>query len=130
MVLAVAIYVTFFAHPFLPDIRYVLFAGTVVMFARTRIWFCISDRDWWMPLPLAVFLASLALWVAKTVGTETATWIHADQRPDHLVSPAKIGSWYLLLYVAFVTVTAAVRSVIARNGLSVRSVRSSAGQSR
>ena len=116
VVLAVAIYVNFFAHPFLPDIRYVLFAATVVMSARTRIWFCISHRDWWMPLPMAAFLASLALWVAKTVGTATGTRIHASQRPDHLVSPAKIGSWYLLLYVAFVTVTVMVRSVIARNG--------------
>jgi uncharacterized membrane protein YoaT (DUF817 family) len=37
VVLAIAIYVNFFAHHFLPDIRIVLFAATVWMFGRTRI---------------------------------------------------------------------------------------------
>ena len=41
-VLAVAIYVNFFAHHFLPDIRLPLFAATLVLYARTRIWFRIS----------------------------------------------------------------------------------------
>jgi uncharacterized membrane protein YoaT (DUF817 family) len=110
--LAIAIYINFFAHHFLPDIRIALFAATVLIFARTRIWFCIHDADWWMPLPLAAFLSSLALWVAENIGTATGTWVYSGQSPAHLVSFAKIGSWYLLLYVAFVTVTVVSRSAI------------------
>ena len=54
--LAGAIYGNFFAHHFIVDSRWVLFAATVILFARTRIWFWIGARVYWMPLPLAAFL--------------------------------------------------------------------------
>ncbi len=113
--LAAAIYINFFAHHFLPDIRVMLFVATVALYGRTRIWFRISTRDRWMPLPVAAALSSLALWVAENVGTMTGTWLYAGQRPDTWVSFAKIGSWYLLLYVSFVTVTLVTRSALYKN---------------
>ena len=113
LVLALVIYANFVAHHFLPDIRIGLFAATLLLYGRTRVWFRVSERPLWMPLPLAAFLASLALWVAENIGTATGTWLYSGQSPDHWVSFGKIGSWYLLLYVAFVTVTFASRSVIA-----------------
>lgn len=111
VILAVAIYVNFFAHHFLPDIRLVLFAATILIFGRTRIWFR-PGRWYWMPLPLAAFLTSLFLWLAENIGTLTGTWIYAGQSVLDHVSFAKIGSWYLLLYVSFVTVTIAARDAI------------------
>jgi uncharacterized membrane protein YoaT (DUF817 family) len=119
LVLAVAIYVNFFAHHFLPDIRAGLFVATVLLYARTRIWFRIHDTDWWMPLPVAAFLAALALWVAENVGTVTGTWLYSGQLPGHVVSLGKLGSWYLLLYVAFVTVTLVTRRALFRQPLTV-----------
>ena len=110
--LAGAIYVNFFAHHFLPDIRFVLFAATLLLYGRTRIWFRISQAEWWMPLPLAALLSSVALWVAENIGTATGTWLYSGQHPEHWVSFAKIGSWYLLLYVAFATVTLVSRSAL------------------
>ncbi|MCW3784774.1 DUF817 domain-containing protein [Defluviimonas salinarum] len=110
--LAAAIYVNFFAHHYLPDIRLVLFAATVLLFARTRIWFRIGERDYWMPLPVAALLTSFFLWIAENVGTGTGTWLYAGQNPLDRVSFAKLGSWYLLLYVSFVTVTLVYRSVL------------------
>lgn len=110
--LGAAIYVNFFAHHFLPDIRVALFACTLLLYARCRVHFRITLRDWWMPLPLAAFLASLALWIAENVGTLTGTWIYAGQARMELVSVGKIGSWYLLLYVAFVTVTVVLRGAL------------------
>jgi uncharacterized membrane protein YoaT (DUF817 family) len=107
--LAAAIYLNFFAHHFAMDIRIALFAATVILFGRTRIWFRISRRDWWMPLPLAAILSALALWVAENVGTMTGTWVYAGQADWQMVSLQKLGSWYLLLYVAFVTVTLVIR---------------------
>ncbi|MCA3437552.1 MAG: DUF817 domain-containing protein [Rhodobacter sp.] len=112
VVLATAIYVNFFAHHFLPDIRVVLFVATVALYWRTRIWFRIHDRHWWMPLPVAALLAAVALWVAENVGTASGTWIYSGQIPGEMVSLAKLGSWYLLLYVAFVTVTLVSRSAL------------------
>lgn len=117
-VLALAIYVNFFAHHFLPDIRIGLFIATVAIFARTKIWFWISERPYWMPLPLAALLSSFALWIAENVGTATGTWIYSGQLPGQSVSLAKMGSWYLLLYVAFATVTLVSRKALSSKPLS------------
>ena len=114
VVLAAAIYVNFFAHHFVPDIRYLLFAATLVMFLRTRIWFRIGDNWYWMPLPLAAFFSSFFLWLAENIGTLTGTWLYAGQNPLEKVSFAKMGSWYLLLYVSFVTVTLVIRHALHR----------------
>lgn len=112
VLLAVAIYVNFFAHHFLPDIRWVLFAATVLVYGRTWIWF--RPRGWYrMPLVAAAGLSSFFLWVAENIGTRTGTWLYAGQTEAQLVSFAKIGSWYLLLFVSFVTVSiAAPRAII------------------
>ena len=111
-VLAIAIYVNFFAHHYLPDARMVLFAATVVLYLRTRIWFRIGDNSYWMPLPLAAFLSSVFLWLAENVGTNTRTWLYAGQSPLEWVSLAKMGSWYLLLYVSFATVLIVFREAL------------------
>jgi uncharacterized membrane protein YoaT (DUF817 family) len=107
--LACAIYVNFFAHHFLPDIRMALFAATLVLFWRTRITFRIDTASRWMPLPVAAFLSACALWLAEVVGTVTQTWVYAGTGS---VSLGKLGSWYLLLYVAFVTVTLVLRGAL------------------
>nr|WP_241188206.1 DUF817 domain-containing protein [Pseudohalocynthiibacter aestuariivivens] len=112
VVLASAIYINFFAHHFLPDIRMLLFAATVLLYARTRIWFRIGENDYWMPLPLAAFLSSIFLWLAENIGTMTGTWVYSGQARMQLVSFGKMGSWYLLLFVSFVTVTLVVRRVL------------------
>ena len=114
LVLAGAIYVNFFAHHFIIDFRLALFAATLVMFIRTRIWFRIGDNWYWMPLPLAAFLSSFFLWLAENIGTLTGTWIYAGNKTWHIASLAKMGSWYLLLYVSFVTVTIVLRDALHR----------------
>ncbi|MFT8989994.1 MAG: DUF817 domain-containing protein [Gluconobacter albidus] len=103
--LALLIYVNFFSHHFIPDLRYALFMGTLAVYGRTMIHFRITQRDWWMPLPLAAFLSSVALWIAENVCTTSGIWRYAGQHGHQMVSFSKMGSWYLLLYVAFMTVT-------------------------
>ncbi|MGH1330981.1 MAG: DUF817 domain-containing protein [Paracoccaceae bacterium] len=111
LALAALIYVNFFAHHFLPDIRIALFAATVILYVRTQIHFTIG-ATYRMPLPLAALLASFFLWLAENIGTFTGTWIYAGQSGLELVSFAKLGSWYLLLYVAFATVTLVSREAL------------------
>lgn len=115
VLLATAIYLNFFGHHFGPDIRLGLFAATLLLYARTRIWFRIGENVYWMPLPLAAFLASFFLWLAENIGTLTRTWLYSGQSDGQLVSLAKMGSWYLLLYVSFVTVTLVVRDNLQRS---------------
>jgi uncharacterized membrane protein YoaT (DUF817 family) len=112
VLLASAIYVNFFAHHFLPDIRVVLFAATLALFYRTNVWFHIGDNDYRMPMVLAGLLTSFFLWVAENVGTRTNTWIYPGQGIFDWVSLSKMGSWYLLIYVSFVTVTLVYRQAL------------------
>lgn len=107
-----AIYLNFFSHHYIWDIRYLLFLATMVVFIRTRIWFKIADCDYWMPLPVAALFTSFFLWIAENIGTGTGTWIYAGTDGLSMVSFAKLGSWYLLLYVSFVTVTLVSRDAL------------------
>ncbi|WP_117192893.1 DUF817 domain-containing protein [Rhizobium terrae] len=107
--LAAAIYVNFFSHHYLPDIRYILFAATVIVFRRVSIHFTTDETTLNMPLVAAAFLSSIFLWIAENIGTLTGTWIYPSQTTWHMVSFGKLGSWYLLLYVSFVLVTLVVK---------------------
>lgn len=112
---AVAIYLNFFSHHWLPDARWLLFAATVLVWGRTRVWFR-TDRGWhWMPMVLAGVLSAGALFLAENVGTLTGTWIYGKAHAAHAANWGKLGSWYLLLWVSFVTV-----SLVARDALSRR----------
>ncbi len=119
VVLAVAIYGNFFWHHFWADIRVVLFAATLVLFIRTRVWFHIGARAYWMPLPLAAFMTAFFLWLAENVGTLTGTWIYAGQSQFEMVRLGKLGSWYLLLYISFLLVTLVYRGALSRVALKL-----------
>ena len=104
--LAAAIYVNFFAHHWLPDIRLLLFAATFWLFRRTKIHF----RNWrahrWMPLLLGFLLVALFIWFAENIATFANAWNYPGQEDGwEMVSLAKLGSWYLLMLISFVLVS-------------------------
>ena len=105
--LALAIYVNFFAHHLLPDIRLALFASIALLFWRTRMWFRVWRADRWMPLLLGWFLVALFIWFAENIATFSRAWVYPSQQAGwHLVSPGKLGAWYLLMYISFFLVAA------------------------
>lgn len=107
MLLGLAIYVNFFAHHMLPDIRIVLFAAMALLFWRTRLWFRVWRVDRWMPLLLGFGLVALFIWFAENLATFSRAWIYPSQKAGwHLVHPAKLGAWYLLMYISFILVAA------------------------
>ncbi len=109
-ILAVAIYVNFFTHHYLPDIRYLLFAGIALLFRRTRIYFTPWKRPRWMPLLLGWLLVALFIWFAENIATFARAWAYPDQQAGwQMVSLAKLGSWYLLMYISFVLVAVVAR---------------------
>ena len=77
--LAVAIYANFFSHHFLPDMRWLLFACTLLLFGRVRIYFTVDRVQRWMPLIVAGLLTAFFLWVAENVGTATGTWLYPGE---------------------------------------------------
>ena len=105
--LAVAIYLNFFAHHWLPDVRLALFVALGLLFWRTRIWFTVWRRPRWMPLLVGWLLVAGFIWLAENLGTFARAWTYPDQRDGwSMVSPAKLGAWYLLMNISFVLVAA------------------------
>ncbi|OGS50061.1 MAG: hypothetical protein A3J40_11485 [Erythrobacter sp. RIFCSPHIGHO2_12_FULL_63_10] len=105
--LATAIYVNFFAHHWIVDIRLGLFVVTAILFWRTRVHF----RNWrthrWMPLLVGFGLVALFIWFAENIATFANAWNYPGQRNGwEMVGPAKLGSWYLLMLISFVLVAA------------------------
>lgn len=104
--LAAGIYVNFFAHHWIVDLRWPLFAITAAMFWKTRIWFRPLATDRSMPLLLGWLLVALFIWLAENIGTFSQAWVYPNQAQGwQLVSPAKLGAWYLLMIISFVLVS-------------------------
>jgi len=105
-VLAAAVYVNFFAHHWLPDARWVLFAATAVLFGRGWFWFTTDRRRRRMPLLLGYFLVALFIWFAENLGTFGRAWTYPGQQAGwEMVGLEKLGSWFLLMIISIVLVS-------------------------
>ncbi len=105
-VLAGAIYVNFFAHHWLPDVRIALFAATVLLFGRGWFYFTANRTRLRMPLLLGFGLVALFIWFAENLGTLGRAWAYPGQEAGwEMVSLAKLGSWCLLMIISVVMVS-------------------------
>ncbi|SFS07088.1 Uncharacterized membrane protein YoaT, DUF817 family [Dyella sp. OK004] len=108
--LALAIYLNFFAHHYLPDARFLLFAAVVVLFGRTWIFFRVRDTYRRMPLLLGFVLVAGFIWLAENIGTFTSAWRYPAQRHGWSMVPVgKLGAWLLLMIISYVMVSAVAR---------------------
>jgi uncharacterized membrane protein YoaT (DUF817 family) len=108
--LAVAVYLNFFTHHWLVDIRLALSAGMGLLFWRTRACFIVWREERRMPLLLGWFLVALFIWLAENLATFARAWAYPNQQDGWtMVSPMKLGAWYLLMYISFVLVAAVHR---------------------
>ncbi len=104
--LAAAIYVNFFAHHWLPDIRIALFAATALLFWKSWFWFTPDRTERGMPVLLGFGLVALFIWIAENLGTYSRAWLYPSQAHGWSpVSLGKVGSWYLLMIISFVLVS-------------------------
>lgn len=110
--LALAIYINFFAHHYVWDARYLLMIGTVVLFGRVMIHFTPMQRRLRMPLVLAAALSAFFLYVAENIGTLSGTWLYSGAGAFAFTDLAKMGSWYLLLFVSFAQVSLMCRDAL------------------
>ncbi len=86
---------------------WLLFALLALLFWRTRVRFTVWREERWMPLLLGWFLVALFIWFAENIGTFARAWAYPTQQHGWtLVSPSKLGAWYLLMYISFVLVAA------------------------
>jgi uncharacterized membrane protein YoaT (DUF817 family) len=106
VLLAALIYLNFFTHHYLHDIRVLLFAGAAALFWRSQVSFRVWRWRHRMPLLLGFFLVSLFIWFAENIATLAGVWLYPDQHGAWKpVSLGKLGSWYLLMIISWVLVT-------------------------
>jgi uncharacterized membrane protein YoaT (DUF817 family) len=115
--LGALIYLNFFTHHALPDLRCVLIVAVLVVFGRTRVAFTPVATTRSMPLVLAFVLIGVFVWFAENIATYLGAWQYPDQSEGwRLVSPAKLTSWSLLVIVSMLAVVQLKRVKGARPG--------------
>lgn len=107
VVIAVLIYINFFTHHFLPDIRYILLLAIVAITRKTKVHFRFKKTRRSMHVLVWLLLTWWAIRVAENIATYYAVRLYPEQHAGrHLVSPQKIIAWFLLFIVSFVVVSA------------------------
>jgi uncharacterized membrane protein YoaT (DUF817 family) len=105
-ILAAAIYVNFFAHHWLADLRLGLFAATALLFGPGWFYFTVDRARRRMPLLLGFGLVALFIWFAENLGRLGRAWVYPGQEAGWvMVSLAKLGSWFLLMIISVVLVS-------------------------
>jgi uncharacterized membrane protein YoaT (DUF817 family) len=104
--LGAAIYVNFFTHHALPDLRWILAAVVVLVTWRTEIRYrALPGRVRSMRAPVAFLCIGLFVWFAENIATFLGAWVYPHQEaawsPVHLM---KLSSWALLVIVTFLIV--------------------------
>ena len=105
--LALAAYANFFTHHYLPDLRWAIAVGFVVVLWRSRVSYTVGPRRYAMPLSVSFVLIGFFLWVAENAATVLGAWQYPDQAQLwQMVHVGKWGSWALLVSLSFVLVAA------------------------
>lgn len=105
ILLALAIYLNFFSHHVMADLRYVLLATVLLLFGRTVVHYRLITRAHRMPLVIGFGLVSSVIWLAENAATYTQVWLYPSQASEwHAVGIDKWGSWFLLMIVSFIMI--------------------------
>ena len=104
-ILALLVYVNFFSHHYIVDLRYVILVLAFLIYGRTIIHFTVDQVPRRMPLLLGFLLVALFIWIAENIGSFSAIWLYPHQlKAWSPVSLSKLGSWFLLMIISFVLV--------------------------
>lgn len=104
--ISVLIYVNFFSHHFLPDIRIVAFAAIIVFFCKTKVTYKICYNNRSMPLLIGLILVSFFIWIAENIATYCKIWLYPHQFNEWEIVPvSKLMAWFLLMFISFTLVS-------------------------
>ncbi len=105
-VIAGAIYLNFFTHHFIIDLRWVLLGAVCVTFGRSTMHYRVHQTYFRMPLLVSFGLVAVFIWIAENAATYGGAWLYPNQEDGWaLVSPQKIVSWFLLMIISVTLVT-------------------------
>ncbi|WP_251095420.1 DUF817 domain-containing protein [Streptomyces sp. Caat 7-52] len=102
---AAAVYLNFFTHHWIPDLRWPLAVAMTAATAGTWVGFSVGTHRYRMPLAVSFVLIGFFLWVAENAATYAGAWSYPQQLTGwHPVPLTKFGAWSLLISVTFVLV--------------------------
>lgn len=105
-VLVVLIYLNFFGHHYVWDLRWILLGISVILFWRTKLVVQLSGRTYQIALLLAWTFFAILIWIAENIATYAEVWLYPNQMAQwQPVSIGKLTSWYLLMLLSFVLVS-------------------------
>ncbi|MBX4189455.1 DUF817 domain-containing protein [Candidatus Parcubacteria bacterium] len=105
IVLGMCMYINFFTHHFLYDVRWILIAAVFVFYWKTKVTFFVIDKPRSMPLNLSFVLIAFFIWIAENISTYFGAWKYPDQiHTWNVVSSAKITSWFSMVIISFIIV--------------------------
>ncbi len=105
LVVAALIYLNFFTHHFVWDLRWALFAAVAWLYRRCWVHFRVLEQHRRMPLLVGWCLVALFIWFAENLATWGRIWLYPSQIAVWQPVPvAKLGSWFLLMILSFVLV--------------------------
>lgn len=111
---AIAIYLNFFLHHYIGDLRWYLAAFTLGLYARATVYFRPLQHERRMPLLLAFILIGFFVWLAENLGTFFGVWRYPNQLGAWAtVNVGKWSSWSLLVIMT-VTIVAHLKHIKAR----------------
>lgn len=103
--LAAAIYLNFFTHHSIGDLRWWLIGLLVIVFARTGVSFRPHRLRLRLPLLLAFLLIGFFVWIAENLSTLLGAWVYPNQHDGwRIVHAGKISSWALLVVITLILV--------------------------
>jgi uncharacterized membrane protein YoaT (DUF817 family) len=109
--LSAGIYVNFFAHHYVTDMRLGLFALAALLFGPATVHYKIWRVHRSMPLLVGLGLVALFIWLAENIGTLAKAWHYPNQKLAwELVPVTKLGAWFLLMIISY-TLVAAVHGI-------------------
>lgn len=111
------IYLNFFTHHYITDIRYALLLVVAVCYRKAFMYFTLGDFRLRIPLLLSFGLVGFFIWLAENIATYLGAWQYPNQAHAwHLVHPGKVLSWLLLFIVSFLIVAQLKRVKSRRTG--------------
>lgn len=105
-IVAALIYVNFFSHHYVWDLRWLLLLAVAALWLPTVMHARIWRRTLRLPLLAAYAGVALFIYLAENIATWAGAWLYPDQLDGwHPVSLTKLVSWFLLMIVSVVMVT-------------------------
>ncbi len=103
--LAAAIYLNFFLHHYLMDIRWLIIASLFIIFRKSYVTFRVNEWKYRMNIITAYFLIGMFIWFAENISTFFGAWQYPNQKKEwQMVDVSKVSSWFLLVIISIIIV--------------------------